>query len=291
MREERPVGVDALDAVTELLRRIRRADPTAGLYESGDVQWWWGQRARRTDDLAQLVWVDDDGPAAAAYLTERGTSTQFDPIVLPGADRATLTLVVEKGLAHAAASGFGTVSSEVARTDDAGRAVLTERGFAIESDGVVETWLGLADRPPVSPLPDGYRLTDRAARGDRPHPMTSEARTHPDPAARLARTSLYRPDLDLVVLDADERVAAYGLCWVDPVTATGLVEPMRTEDEHQRRGLARHVLTAGLDRLAAAGATRVKICFEADNAASSHLYPSVGFVPDRATDVWTGPTS
>jgi predicted N-acetyltransferase YhbS len=113
--------------------------------------------------------------------------------------------------------------------------------------------------------------------------MTSRRRNHPDVEARLRETSLYRPDLDLVVHGANGDVAAYGLFWYDPVTATGLVEPMRTEDEHQRRGLARHVLTAGVDRLATVGARRVKICFEPGNPASSHLYLSAGFVPDRET--------
>lgn len=37
---------------------------------------------------------------------------------------------------------------------------------------------------------------------------------------------------------------------------------MRTEDDHQRRGLARHVLTTGIGRLAESGAERIKICFE-----------------------------
>ena len=60
---------------------------------------------------------------------------------------------------------------------------------------------------------------------------------------------------------------------------------MRTEADHQRRGLARHVLTTGIDRLTKAGATRIKICFEPDNPASSHLYLSVGFEPVRQTDV------
>jgi RimJ/RimL family protein N-acetyltransferase len=66
---------------------------------------------------------------------------------------------------------------------------------------------------------------------------------------------------------------------------------MRTEDDHQGRGLARHVLTAGIDRLARAGATRIKICFEPDNAASRRLYASVGFEPNRANDIFVGPTS
>ena len=94
-----------------------------------------------------------------------------------------------------------------------------------------------------------------------------------------------------MVHDGHNDVAAYGLFWYDPATATGLVEPMRTEDDHQRRGLARHVLTAGLDRLAGAGAARIKICFEPDNPASGPLYRSVGFVPDRATVVFAGRTT
>ena len=58
---------------------------------------------------------------------------------------------------------------------------------------------------------------------------------------------------------------------------------MRTEDAHQRQGLARHVLTAGVDRLARAGATRIKICFEPDNEAARALYLDVGFEPVRRT--------
>jgi RimJ/RimL family protein N-acetyltransferase len=81
------------------------------------------------------------------------------------------------------------------------------------------------------------------------------------------------------------------LFWYDPETATGLVEPMRTEDDHQRRGLARHILTTGIDLLAEAGAARVKICYEPDNPASRGLYLSVGFEPDRQTVVFARRTS
>ena len=118
--------------------------------------------------------------------------------------------------------------------------------------------------------------------------MINLERNRPDPEPRLRQTSLYRPDLDLVIHDRHGSVAAYGLFWCDPETATGLVEPMRTEDEHQRRGLARHLLTTGLDLLAASGASRIKICYEPDNPASSHLYLSVGFQPDRRTVVFAG---
>lgn len=102
-----------------------------------------------------------------------------------------------------------------------------------------------------------------------------------------------------VDLARDERVATLLVVAPDPVIAfeqpsevtdTGLVEPMRTDDAHQRRGLARHILTTGIDLLARAGATRIKICHERDNPASEHLYLGVGFEPDRRTGTFSGPT-
>ncbi len=62
---------------------------------------------------------------------------------------------------------------------------------------------------------------------------------------------------------------------------------MGTEDDHQRRGLARHLLTAGLDLLVDAGAVRIKIVFEPDNPASRGLYLSVGFEPVKETAVFS----
>jgi predicted N-acetyltransferase YhbS len=290
-RVEQRVGLDYLGAVTSLLQRIRLAHPTAGLYEAADFQWWWSRRARPTDDLPQLFWFDDDGrPVAAAIVTAWASRTQLDPIVLPGAPGELVTDVVRRGLDHARGAGYDAVSAEVDPDDTVLHDVLTGHGLCAGGDGVVEAWLSATDRPAVSALAQGYRLATRAETADRPHHMTNASRNHPDVAQRLQQTSLYRPELDLVVVDRDDAAAAYGLFWYDPTTATGLVEPMRTEDDHQRRGLARHVLTAGVERLAAAGAQRIKICYEPDNPASGHLYRSVGFRPDRHTVVLTGPT-
>jgi len=151
-------------------------------------------------------------------------------------------------------------------------------GFTIEEEGVVETWLAADARPQISPLHEGYWLSSRLETMQRPHHMISPKRGHPDPELRLRQTSLYRPDFDLFVHDSSDTYAA---------TLTGLVEPMRTEDDHQRRGLARHILTTGLDLLAEAGAQRIKICYEPNNPASGSLYLSVGFEPLRQTVVFS----
>jgi RimJ/RimL family protein N-acetyltransferase len=194
---------------------------------------------------------------------------------------------MERGLAHLSESGFETLGLEVDRADDVVREVLIGHGFGISEDGVVEAWLAADARPEISPLHQDYRLSSRLDTMQRPYHMINHKRNHPDVEPRLRQTSLYRPDLDLVVHDNRDSVAAYGLFWYDPATATGLVEPMRTEDDHQRRGLARHILTTGLDLLAEAGAQRIKICYEAANPASKGLYLSVGFEPDRQTVLYS----
>ena len=283
MREQHRVGVHYLEAATALLQRVRSAHPTKGLYEAADLQWWW-RIPRATDNLRQLFWFDHLGrPEAAVIATDWGDRIALDPIVMPDATPDWVAHVIERGLAHASESGFEAVELEVARADDVMREVLVGHGFAIKEDGLVETWLAADARPEISPLHEDYRLSSRLDTMLRPHHMIK--RSGPDVEQRLLQTSLYRPDLDLLILDRDDNHAAHGLFWYDPETATGLVEPMRTEDDHQRRGLARHVLTTGIDLLADAGAVRIKICFEPDNPASRGLYLSVGFEPVKQTDV------
>lgn len=295
MREEHLVGIDYLEAATALLQRIRSMHPTKGLYEAADLHWWW-RIPRATDGFPQLFWLDENGRPEAAVITTEwgdGSSAVYDettiaPLVLPDAPPDVVARVIDRGLAHAAESGIGTLGLEVDRADEDMRDVLVGRGFTIKEDGVIEAWLEADARPEISPIHDDYRLVSRADVTARPHHMIS--RSGPDVEKRLNQSWLYRPEFDLLILDSSEKDAAIGLFWYDPATATGLVEPVRTEDGHQGRGLARHIITSGISRLADAGAARIKICFEPDNAAASHLYRSIGFVPVKETVMFSGPT-
>lgn len=271
------VGLDYLDAVTTLSQRVRAAHPTFGQFEAADFQWWW-RTPRSTDVIPKRFWYDDSGqPVAAVITTEWKTSVAVDPIVLPDSSLAWRTEVLDQGLRDGEAHGLSPIDVVVENEDQPMIEHLAARGYTDREAEGVEAWIRADDCPAISPLARGYRLTRRAEDGDRPHHMIP--RSSPDVEARLRQTSLYRPDMDLLIRDADDDVAAYGLFWYDPVTATGLVEPMRTEDAHQRLGLARHLLTAGLQRLIEVGAERVKICYIESNPASSHLYLDVGFVP------------
>lgn len=283
------VGLDCLSAVTVLLARVRNAHPTSGRYEAADLQWWWRQ-ARSTDHVRQLFWFDDHGhPLAAALLTDWGDGVALDPIVMPQAPPAWIEHVLDRGLEHAAGCGVTVSDIEVDADDQQLIRFLGRYGFAPDGDAsehgtrthLVEAWLSSERRPATRPLPERFELRCRAEMQASPHHMVR--RSGPDVEARLRQTSLYDPARDLLVVDPLQRVAAYALFWFDPQTATGLVEPMRTEDDYQRRGLAQHLLTVGVARLFDAGARRVKVCFEPDNAGAQALYVGAGFRPMHRT--------
>ncbi len=163
-------------------------------------------------------------------------------------------------------------------------ALLTEAGFWWSPDTGTSAWMSSQQRPAMTPLAEGYRLASRSELVDRPHHFID--RNGPHVQQRLRDTSLYRADLDLVVIDGTGEVAAYGLFWYDPITSVGFVEPMGTQEDHRRRGLARHVLATGLDRLAFCGAERLKINYENDNLASSRLYRDAGFSSEMTTSLY-----
>jgi predicted N-acetyltransferase YhbS len=275
MRQELLSGLERLTAVTALLHRFRLKHPRGGVWEAADMQWWW-RRPRESDEVASPVWFDDtDQPIAAAVLTQWTHAWWLDLIRLPG---LTLTLDDLAGPAWAQLErrqGSPVIESMVPADDVELGAWFLGRGFAA-TDESWSGWQAAADRPAVAAPPDGYRLVDRAARGADAapeHPMV--ARNGPDVEARLRQTSLYDPRLDLAVLAPDGSVAGYSLFWHDPVTGVGLVEPVRVEDEHASRGIGYAMISAGLDRLAGAGATTLKIGWESDRA--GRLYTRLGF--------------
>jgi RimJ/RimL family protein N-acetyltransferase len=289
VHEEHRVGIRYLEEVTKLLQRVRTAHPTAGVYEAADFQWWW-RIPRSTDVLPQLFWFDDAGRSEAAVIaTDWGDSIGLNPIVMPDATSDWIGNVVERGLDRAAKAGFDEVDFVIDLADHTLADALAGHGFTTMEDELVDSWLDATNPPAISTLHPDYRLASRLDTHSAPHHLVG--RNGPEVEERLNQTSLYRADLDLVVLDTDDIVAAYGLFWFDPETATGLVEPMRTEDSHQRRGLARHVLTAGLNLLFDAGAGRIKIAWDPNNQAAHKLYTEVGFETVRQCAVVSSPSS
>lgn len=271
VREARVSGLEYLALVTKLLQRARLTDAEAGVWEAADLQWWW-RAPRRSDAIGQLFWVDDEGPVAAFVVTDWGGAWECDPILVPRTPALTLRAVWASGMEAVHELGLEEIEVLAREDDVALLGLLTSAGF-VPGQQYWTAWMDARDRAEVVSLPAGFALVDRAGREAGPHPM--RRRNGEEVEARLRQSPLYDPALDLAVEAADGEIAGYALFWFDPVTGVGLVEPMRVEEPYQRKGLARAILTEGLDRLARRGARRMKVGFGTEEARG--LYLGAGF--------------
>ena len=273
----RPTGLAYLELVTRLQQDVRLGDPEGGLWEAADLQWWW-RVDQHTDPAAQAVWLDGDRPDVAVVFTEWKDAVGCD---LLGSDAAVARRSDRLWQEVRRQATDRDVAMMIRDDDDIRTAAARRAGFARAPEQFVTGWMDADERHRPGPLPDGIRI--ESYRGGR-HPM--ETRNGEAVARRLAECSLYRPELDLAILDGDE-VVGYALFWADPVTRVGLLEPMRIEASHQGRGLSKVLIAEGMDRLARAGCTRLKVTFESGNAPASRLYAGAGYRPRSAAHGWT----
>ncbi len=171
-------------------------------------------------------------------------------------------------------------------------AALEAAGFAAQTDVGEDSWSKvLLRRPGGLPLPhpslppgfkirplagadkvDAYVELHQAVFGSKNMTPAWRART-------LARPE-YRPDLDLVAVAPDGRLAAFCICWLTRGPGgevSGQVEPLGVHADFRGQGLGRSILVEGLRGLQVHGAASVVV--ETDNYrdAAFALYTGVGF--------------
>lgn len=269
LRQVRPVRLEYLQLVTDLLQRQRLGDPSAELFEAADLQWWYTRDPHQSDRDA-VVWLSEDVPTVAAVFT-RWSATRYGCAVL--GDRSYGPAWAFVGARCAELAG-ASVEMEVDPADAVAVAEAARAGFTELRETYEVMWLDATDRAEPRTLPEGYVLLDRYAQAGA-HPMIK--RNGSEVETRLRECSLYDPGLDLAVLAPDGEVAGYAMFWADPRTRVGLVEPMRVEDAHGGRGLAGTLLRDGLARLAARGCVRLKVCHDVSNTPAARLYRGAGF--------------
>ena len=171
-------------------------------------------------------------------------------------------------------------------------AALEAAGFAAQTDVGEDSWSKvLLRRPdglplPAATLPPGFTIRPLAGADEvdayvdlHQAVFGSKNMTGAWRARTLARPE-YRPDLDLVAVAPDGRLAAFCICWLNRRPGgevSGQVEPLGVHADFRRQGLGRTILVAGLRRLQEHGAASVAV--ETDNYrdAAFALYTAVGF--------------
>lgn len=146
-------------------------------------------------------------------------------------------------------------------------AVLKRRGYT-RGKWTESQWRRDLDMPiPDVPIPPGYTVRSLGDLEELPaRSWASWKAFHPDDPdddyegwewyLNVQRCPLYRRDLDIVAVAPHGEIVAFTTAWYDDVTRSAYFEPVGTMPAHQRRGLARAVMSEGLRRLQRLGATR-----------------------------------
>jgi mycothiol synthase len=204
--------------------------------------------------------------------------------------------VAESRLPNHHADGTQNLIVWVNADDIAFKGMLTQRGFARSKYKAEHMRRRSFTQPASDSVPaSGYIVRALGDESELPaRSWLSWKVFHPDEPdekyqgwewyRNVQRIPLYNRDLDIVAVAADGELAAFCTVWVDSVTRTAVFEPVGTHPNHQRRGLGKAVMSEGLRRAGALGATLASVSSYSDGAHA--LYNSMGFTDFDLLEPW-----
>jgi ribosomal protein S18 acetylase RimI-like enzyme len=281
MLTQRPAAaLDDLRTATDLMSAAWRAGSPLVAESPAAIEWWYALTF--PDPLGDHLRLWYDGSRAVAWSWHEPPELETHVWSgVPDRDTAIYREIVGAVIDEAAGGEVGAFAAE---DDPASIGVLTELGFRPGGRRLSQWQRHASDglREPAR-LPDGYRIRsvtgedEFAARVDLHRAAFPTSRLTEEKYARLLTVPHYRLEDDLVVEAPDGTLAAFALGWRDPVGEVAEIEPVGTHPDHQRRGLSRALVTAGMTRFFDAGASTVQVYADASEAAAEALYASVGF--------------
>jgi ribosomal protein S18 acetylase RimI-like enzyme len=252
-----------------ILRELLRRGPVPYTIHPGEWEWW-TQHGDHRFASAHLI-----GPGAVA---EVGVDQRF--VAAFGLSAWECVQLGERYMPGAAFSVGDVSVRDVVRCD-----ALRALGFEPvgEPSPVFErATIGGVAR---SALADGYTIRPvrgtegpgRAAAARRAFSSTMEPDEHTARYLRFMESHAYESERDLVVIAADGRIAAFAIFWPDTECSLAQFEPVGTDPDFQRRGLARALIAAALERLATMGIRRARVQTNGTNAGAIACYRACGF--------------
>lgn len=168
------------------------------------------------------------------------------------------------------------------------RELLESRGFVPHPEQFcIESELDLHRYaiPQIPSLPESFKLQSMADDNDIPRHCKAFGRgfNHENPLEwaspisfeYLQRAPEYIKDQDIIVVAPDGEFASFCLIWHDKPNHMGILEPVGTQPEFRRMGLAREAVYEAIRRVAARGAERIIV------GSDQQFYKSIGFVPQE----------
>lgn len=185
------------------------------------------------------------------------------------------------------------LSCTVCEKSEVQKTLLTQRGYVKGKRGTVfrNRLLDEGLLPPF--LPQSFRFQEVSALSEKQFIERAAAETEPFGdeinaafLRELNKSSLYRPQLDLVIITPDGTIAALATIWFDEGHQVGFFEPVATVAAHRRLGLGKALMIEGFRRLQNIGATTAFLGNDVDNNTANKLYESVGMPIFDQEDLW-----
>lgn len=242
------------------------------------------------------VWEDASG-RAVAFAAIQEPFYALDILAGPdlfagGLGDEILAWAESQAQAVATRRGARLLAALWPRPDDAGTiARLEARGLALLGWDKIFLARPLAEPAAPPAPPPGFTIRPLAGAAEVPAYVAlhraafgTENMTEPWRARTLAQPA-YRPELDLVAVAPDGRLAAFAIGWMSPDGRSAAVEPMGVSPDFQRHGLGRALLAELIARFRAAGAARAYVVTDDERDPARALYAALGFAE---TDVRPG---
>jgi ribosomal protein S18 acetylase RimI-like enzyme len=240
------------------------------------------------------LWLDGESPAGFA-LVDEFDNLRFD--AAPADLDALGDLFVRWGVECAARSGARTLDAVCRATDAAMTAFLEDHGFTKSGPETLSLQRDLRKPIRAAEVPAGFAI--RSARGEEEAAALAELHRaafetgYMTTEKRLAimQTPAYDPELDLVAVAPDGRLAAYCICYVNEAgeghagPREGQTDPVGTRPCFQHLGLARALLCTGLRLLKERGMDFANLGTSSENIPMQKAAESVGFVV-RYRKIW-----
>jgi ribosomal protein S18 acetylase RimI-like enzyme len=291
-RMMRPYRAADLDRLLRFVGECNRTPGADWPMHPGDVAHFMSNTLRGRD-LERYIFLYEEaiGRLRALALFYAGNPYGYDLLVAPdlrGAEvgdfeAATLAWADAQAVAMASTAGSNGLAVEVSKSDTIRERIIARLGYSpTGAPGMLYTARSLQIPIPDKPLPDGFSM--RSVAGEQEARLVAAAHNgaftpkwDEEQYLDVMRTPGFHIERELVVVAPDGRFAAFVIIWLDPISHSGLFEPVGCHYDFQRQGLTSALMYAGMRRMRAAGMDTAIVRYNADNVAGVPLYRSVGF--------------
>jgi ribosomal protein S18 acetylase RimI-like enzyme len=251
-----------------------------------NANWRWQDEVRLWEtDTGELVGVVNPEDQGNAFLQVHPDYRHLEGEMIEWAE-AHIT-------APAGDGGARRVNMSVYDYDTHRQEILARRGFEKKTE-----WFGYKrcrsmDKSIAPPaVPEGYTVRALGPDDDLAQRCIASARAFGSQTPRSAATyhSLqavpgYRPNLDMVAVAPDGTFVSFCIAWPNEANRIAMFEPVGTDPDHRRKGLASAVINEALRRLRTMDIERAYLgCGSAVPA--NALYESLGFTEADKEYTW-----